>query len=64
MARPLVRLPGCGGSAGVLLAGIVSLSGCGAQNGFNGQAVKNYSLTVTATSGQIAHSFDVNLNLQ
>ena len=50
--------------AGVLLAGIVSLSGCGAQNGFNGQAVKNYSLTVTATSGQIAHSFDVNLNLQ
>ena len=50
--------------AGALLAGVVSISGCGAQNGFNGQAVKSYRLTVTATSGQIAHSFDVDLNLQ
>ena len=50
--------------AGALLAGAISISGCGSQNGFNGQAVKNYSLIVTATSGQIVHTFDVNLNLQ
>jgi hypothetical protein len=50
--------------AGALLAGVVSISGCDAQNGFYDQAVKNYSLIVTATSGQSAHSFDVNLNLQ
>jgi hypothetical protein len=49
---------------GALLAGAMSISGCGSQNGFNGQAVKNYSLIVTATSGQIVHTFDVNLNLQ
>jgi CSLREA domain-containing protein len=50
--------------AAALLAGVVSISGCGSQNGFNGQAVKNYNLTVIATSSQIAHSFDVNLTLQ
>ena len=46
------------------LAGMASLSGCGAGNGFNGQAVKNYTVTVTAVSGGVQHSFDVNLNLQ
>ena len=46
------------------LAGMASLSGCGAGNGFNGQAAKNYTVTVTAVSGEVQHSFDVNLNLQ
>jgi hypothetical protein len=46
------------------LAGMASLAGCGAANGFNGQAVKNYTVTVTAVSGEVQHSVDVNLNLQ
>jgi hypothetical protein len=50
--------------AGVLLAGLVSISGCGTENGFNGQAVKNYTVTVTAASAGVQHSFDVNLNVQ
>lgn len=43
---------------------MASLSGCGSANGFNGQAVKNYTVTVTAVSGEVQHSIDVNLNLQ
>jgi hypothetical protein len=50
--------------AGALLAGVVSISGCGSANGFNGQAVKNYTVTVTAVSGGVQHNVDVNLNLQ
>ena len=50
--------------AAVLLAAVVSISGCGATNGFNGQAVKNYTVTVTAASAGVQHSFDVNLNVQ
>ncbi len=46
------------------MAGAVSLTGCGTANGFNGQAVNNYSITVTATSGGVQHSFAVNLNVQ
>jgi hypothetical protein len=37
--------------AAALLTGVVSISGCGGQNGFDGQAVKNYTVTVTAVSG-------------
>ena len=48
----------------VLLAGVVSISGCGTANGFNGQAVKNYTVTVTAASAGVQHSFDLNLNVQ
>ena len=50
--------------AGALVAGAISISGCGSQNGFNGQAVKNYTVTVTALSGGVQHNVDVNLNLQ
>jgi hypothetical protein len=49
---------------GALLAGVVSISGCGAMDGFNAQAVKNYTVTVTAASAGIQHSSDVNLNVQ
>jgi hypothetical protein len=50
--------------AGALLAGIASISGCGAQDGFDAQAVKNYTVTVTAVSAGVEHSVNVNLNLQ
>jgi hypothetical protein len=50
--------------AGVLLAGVASISGCGTEDGFNARAVKNYTVTVTAASAGVQRSFDVNLNLQ
>jgi hypothetical protein len=50
--------------AGALLAGVVSISGCGSANGFNGQAVKNYTATVMAVSGGVQHNVEVNLKLQ
>uniref|UniRef100_A0A7V4XSK6 CSLREA domain-containing protein n=1 Tax=Acidobacterium capsulatum TaxID=33075 RepID=A0A7V4XSK6_9BACT len=46
------------------LAGMASLTGCGTGTGFNGQTAGNYTITVTATSGGVQHSFDVNLNVQ
>jgi hypothetical protein len=46
------------------IAGMASLSGCGAANGFNSQAVKNYTVTVTAASAGVQHSFDLTLNVQ
>ncbi|MGA8938618.1 MAG: Ig-like domain repeat protein [Acidobacteriaceae bacterium] len=48
----------------IALTGITALSGCGTANGFNGQEVENYTVAVTATSGTVQHSIDVNLNLQ
>jgi hypothetical protein len=45
-------------------AGMASLTGCGTGTGFNGQTAANYTITVTATSGGVQHSFDVNLNVQ
>ena len=50
--------------AGALLAGVASISGCGAQDGFDAQAVKNYTVTVTAVSAGVEHNVNVNLNLQ
>jgi hypothetical protein len=50
--------------ASVTLVGVMSLSGCGGQNGFNSQAPENYTITVTAASGQLSHSFNVTLNVQ
>ncbi len=46
------------------IVGMTALSGCGATSGFNGQSVKNYTITVTATCGSIQHSSTVNLNVQ
>ena len=48
----------------VTLVGVMSLSGCGGHNGFNSQAPENYTITVTAASGQLSHSFNVTLNVQ
>jgi hypothetical protein len=42
----------------------MSLSGCGGQKGFNSLATENYTITVTAASGQLSHSFNVTLNVQ
>jgi len=42
----------------------VGLSGCGSSNGFMGQSPKNYTITVTATSGSVQKTSTVNLNLQ
>ena len=50
--------------AAATLSGLTALSGCGVQKGFNSQLSENYTLNITATSGQVVHSFDVTLNLQ
>jgi hypothetical protein len=46
------------------IAGIGTLAGCGAGNGFNVTAPQNYTVTVTATAGPITHNFQINLNVQ
>jgi uncharacterized membrane protein len=50
----------------IVLAGsaaLVVLSGCGS-NGYLGQASRNYTLTVTAASGALAHTTTLQLNVQ
>lgn len=49
-------------TGGAISAGV--LSACGSSNGFLGQAPKNYTVTVTASSGTVQHTASVNLNLQ
>jgi hypothetical protein len=46
------------------LAATFALTGCGVNNGYFAQQPQNYSITVTATSGSIAHSTVVTLNVQ
>jgi hypothetical protein len=46
------------------LATVVGMTGCGTGNGYFGQPQKNYSITVTASSGSDVHSTVVNLNVQ
>jgi hypothetical protein len=46
------------------IAGCAAISGCGTNNGFLGVAPKNYTITVTASSGSIEHSASVTLNVQ
>jgi hypothetical protein len=53
----------------VLLGGLAAtagLMGCGGYNGngFFGQSPRNYTITITATSGSIQHSVSVTLNVQ
>jgi hypothetical protein len=45
-------------------AAMIGLSGCGTSSGSSGQASKNYTLTVTATSGSLQHSINLTLNVQ
>ena len=45
-------------------AAAATLSGCGTSNGFFNQAAQNYSVTITATSGTLAHTAAVTLNVQ
>jgi len=45
-------------------AAVLGMAGCGSGNGFLIQAPKNYTVTVTASSGTIQHSSTVTLNLQ
>ena len=55
------------GLALLLIGGAIStgvLSGCGSSNGFLGQAPKNYTVTVTATSVTVQHTTSISLNLQ
>jgi hypothetical protein len=58
LARPMLLL--------LLLAGAaLSMTGCAAPNGFFGQSPANYSITVTASSGNVTHSAaPVTLNVQ
>jgi hypothetical protein len=58
LAQPLMLL---------LLLGAVAftVTGCAAPNGFFGQPITNYTITVTATSGSVTHSAaPVNLQVQ
>jgi hypothetical protein len=48
----------------VALAGVFSLTGCGAQNGFLPPPGNNHVITVTASSGTLQHGLTVNLNVQ
>jgi hypothetical protein len=49
----------------VLAAAAFVVTGCAAPNGFFGQPVANYTITVTATSGNVTHSAaPVNLQVQ
>ena len=51
----------------LVLAGsvaVLGMAGCGSGNGFYIHTPKNYTVTVTATSGTIQHSSTVTLNLQ
>lgn len=42
----------------------IGVAGCGAGNGFFGQAKKTYTVTITATSGTVQHSTAVTLTVQ
>jgi hypothetical protein len=49
----------------LLSAGAFALSGCGANsNGYFGQSVKNYTVTVTGTSGAVTHSSTITIQVQ
>jgi len=49
----------------LLSAGVFALSGCGSNaNGYFGQSVKNYTITVTGTSGTVTHSSTITLQVQ
>jgi hypothetical protein len=49
----------------LLGAAALTVTGCAAPNGFFGQPIANYSITVTATSGGVTHSAaPVNLQVQ
>jgi CSLREA domain-containing protein len=45
-------------------AAALSVTGCGAPNGYFSQAPQNYSITITATAGPLQHSASVTLNVQ
>ena len=49
-------------SAGAAVA--IGITGCGSGNGFFGEAQKNYTVMLTATSGTVQHAAVVTLNLQ
>jgi hypothetical protein len=49
----------------LLAVGTFTLSGCGSNaNGYFGQSVKNYTVTVTGTSGAVTHSSSITLQVQ
>jgi hypothetical protein len=50
----------------LLLGGAATLviSGCGGNNGYFAQAPQNYTVTITATAGNLVHTTTVTLNLQ
>ena len=44
--------------------GFASLSGCGSASGFKTPPAQNYTITMTATGGNIQHSFNVTLGVR
>ena len=45
-------------------AAIAGLSGCNSNNGFSAQAPQSYDLTITVTTGALAHSTHISLNVE
>jgi hypothetical protein len=48
----------------LLAMGAFALVGCGSNNGYFGQSVQNYTVTVTGTSGAVTHSSSITLQVQ
>jgi hypothetical protein len=51
----------------ILIAGaaaIAGLNGCNRGNGFFAQAPQSYNLTITVTTGALAHSTNISLNVE
>jgi len=46
------------------IAAVAGLAGCGSGNGYFGQPIQGYAITVTASSGTVLHSNTVNLQVQ
>jgi hypothetical protein len=62
--RVLGRMQGIAFLVAASGAALLTLSGCGTTSGFQNQAAKNYSVTITAASGGVTHSQNVTLNVQ
>jgi ABC-type transporter Mla subunit MlaD len=43
---------------------VLGLAGCGGTSGYFGQQQRNYTVTVTATSGALSHTTPVNFNVE
>jgi len=64
-SRKLGRGAGLALALLISIVGIAAMTGCGGKpSGYFGQAPQSYTITVTATSGNLTHSTTVTLNVQ